>query len=126
MMPTSCSIRTRSVKRGELYLIIPLRGDPRRSRVYLVVSRQGFVDTPYSTLVGVPVYSRGEGLTTEVPVGPEHGLKHTSFVRCDEVTSIPRERMQRFVGALSEEKMRNVNRALAVALDIDPDDLASL
>jgi mRNA interferase MazF len=72
------------------------------------------------------VYSRGEGLITEVAIGPPEGLKHPSVLRCDEVTGLRRTLLRDYVGSLSPEKLREVNRALAIALDIDPDDLEDL
>jgi len=37
------------VKRGELYLVKkPAGGDPKKQRVFVVVSRQGLLDTAYS------------------------------------------------------------------------------
>ncbi len=114
------------MRRGEIYRVTALGGDPRRTRVYLVVSRRAFLEAAYSTVLSVPVYSRGQGLATEVPIGPDHGLKQTSFLRCDEVTSVPRSRMRDFIGLLPEAKMREVSRSLAIALGIEPEDIEDL
>jgi mRNA interferase MazF len=46
-------------------------GDPKASRVFVVVSRQALVDSRFSTVVCAPVYKRRDGLATQVDVGPE-------------------------------------------------------
>ncbi len=114
------------MQRGELYRIRTSRRDPRATRVYLIVSRERFVDLTYSTLVCVPVYTNPTGADTEVHVGPEAGLKHASLLRCDEATSISRSSLTDYVGSLSPAKLREVNRALAIALDILPEDIEDL
>lgn len=98
-------------------------GDTKRDRVYLVVSRDEFLATVFSSVVCVPVYSRAIGLSTEVRVGAPEGLKHESVLRCDVLTSVARQALTQYVGRMSAEKMVAVNRAMASALDIDGRDL---
>jgi mRNA interferase MazF len=106
------------MKRGELYLVSDPAGDPKRQRVFVVVSHQGLIDSRYSTLVCAPVYSNGEGLATQVAVGPEDGLKHESWIMCDNLVSIRKSQLTRYVGSLSAAKMRRLNNSLALALDL--------
>jgi len=111
------------MERGDLYLAVASEPDPRRRRVFLIVSRPELVASRYSTVVCVPVYSTRGGLPTEVSLGPEHGLKVECALRCDEVTSVPRRSLARFVAALPPAKVLEVNRALAVALGIEREHL---
>ena len=107
------------MRRGDFYRVHQTGGrDPRASRVFLVVSRQVFIDAPYSSVVCVPVYSRAQGITTEVAVGPEHGLKTESWLRCDEVTSVAKAQLTDFVGSVPAGKLDEIGRALAHALGI--------
>jgi mRNA interferase MazF len=106
------------MRRGELYLVNDPAGDPKRHRVYAVVSHQELIESRYSTLVCAPVYSSGEGLATQVAVGPEEGLKHESWITCDNLVSIRKSQLTRYVGSLSAAKIRRLNYALAVALDL--------
>ncbi|GMV86032.1 MAG: hypothetical protein AMXMBFR80_18870 [Dehalococcoidia bacterium] len=114
------------MQRGELYRVVHPPGDPRPARVYLVVSRDGFLDARHSTAMVVPVYSAFHGLETEVLVDETFGLKQSSSLHCDEVMSVRRTLLRDFVGLLPPEKMREVNRALAIALDIAPEDIEDL
>jgi len=107
------------VKRGDLYRVRhPGGGDPKRSRVFVVVSRQALVDSRFSTVVCAPVYSRRDGLATQVDVGPDDGLKHESSVHCDALVSVPKTLLSDFVGSLDPERRRCLDRALGIALGL--------
>jgi mRNA interferase MazF len=107
------------MQRGDLYLVKrPGHADPRKQRVFVVVSRQVLIDSDFSTVVCAPVYSRHDGLTTQVPVGVAEGLKHESSVHCDELISISKSLLTRFVGRLTPADIVALDRALGVALAI--------
>jgi len=108
------------VKRGELYRVRKPGGrDPRQSRVFVIVSRQPLLDSAFPTVVCAPVYSGGEGLSTQVAVGVEGGLKYPSFVLCDGLVSIPKARLSDFAGTLGRDAMTELDKALAIAVGID-------
>lgn len=108
------------MKRGDLYLVMrPGGGDPKRRRVFLVVSRQALIDSKFATVVCAPVYSARYGLSTEVPVGAEEGLRHDSSVHCDALVGLPKAALSRFVGTLGVPRVPELDRALIVALSID-------
>jgi mRNA interferase MazF len=67
------------VKRGDLYRVYRgSQNDPKEYRVFLVVSRQLLVDSRFSTVICALVYSRCDGLPTQVEAGVDEGLKHDS------------------------------------------------
>ena len=110
------------MKRGELYRVsLGSKIDTKKQRVYIIVSRQELIDSAYSTLVCAPVYTNYEGLSTQVPVGIEEGLKHPSAIRCDELISILKSRLTDYVGAITEAKLAELGQALSIALGIDSD-----
>ena len=105
------------MKRGELYrLYRGLKYDPKDYRVVLVVSRQEVVDNNFSTVICAPVYSKYDGLHTQVEVGVDEGLKHDSAIYCDELASLPKPALTDFIGTLSDAKIREVNTTLRIAL----------
>ncbi|MDR0910486.1 MAG: type II toxin-antitoxin system PemK/MazF family toxin [Spirochaetaceae bacterium] len=107
------------MKRGDFYLVpVAQRVDTKKQRVYVVVSRQGLLESTYSTVICAPVYSNTTGLHTEVPVGVDEGLKHDSYIRCDELVSILKSRLTNFVGRLSLQKTEQLNTALRTSLGI--------
>ena len=65
------------------------------------------------------MYSRHDGLSTQVAIGPEEGLKHDSSLHCDELVSLPKTMLTRCVGRLGPAKLRDLDRALARALDLE-------
>ena len=106
--------------RGELYLVRkPGSADPRKQRVFVIVSRQALVDSRFSTVICAPVYSRHDGLSTQVQIGPGEGLKTESSVHCDELVSLPKSVLTRYVGSLSLDTLTELNRALAIAIGLD-------
>lgn len=106
------------MKRDELYRVRRPGGDPQRSRVFVVVSRQVLIDSSFSTVVCAPVFTEGQRLSTQVSVGVGEGLKHKSWIMCDNLVSLAKSDLTNYVGALSPEKTAELNRALAVALDL--------
>lgn len=107
------------MKRGEFYRVPnPSAKDPKKSRVFVVVSRQVLIDSRFFTVICAPIYSTHDGLSTQVLVGVDEGLKHDSSVHCDELVSLPKSVLTNFVGSLSPTKSEELNRALSIALDI--------
>jgi len=107
------------VRRGDLYRVHrPGGGDPRRHRVFVVVSRQILIDSKFSTVICAPVYSSGEGLSTQVQVGESEGLKHVSWIACDNLLSLRKGDLLDYVGSLSADKRKQLDEALRSALDI--------
>lgn len=107
------------MRRGELYRVRhPSSADPKRSRVFVVVSRQAVIDSRFSSVICAPVYSARHGLSSQVPVGIDDGLKHDSAIHCDELVSLAKTTLTDYVGTLSAAKIFELNRALSVALDL--------
>ncbi len=108
------------MRRGELYRVRRAGSrDPKKYRVFVVVSRQVLLDSRFSTAICAPVYSSMDGLSTQVPLGIEQGLKHDSSIYCDELVSIPKSSLTDFVGTLPPAKIEDLNQALAVAVGLD-------
>jgi mRNA interferase MazF len=108
------------VRRGELYRVRhPSGGDPRKSRVFVLVARQAVIDSRFSSVTCAPVYSAFHGLTSQVAVGITEGLKHESAIHCDELVSVAKTALTDYVGSLSSQKIAELNRALAIALALN-------
>jgi mRNA interferase MazF len=105
------------LRRGDLFRVRrPRGGDPKASPVFVVVSRQALIDSRFSTVVCAPVYTRRDGLATQVEVGPEEGLKHESSIHCDALISVPKPRLTDYVASLKPARVRALDQALRVAL----------
>jgi mRNA interferase MazF len=106
------------VKRGELYRVYKPGGDPKHYRTFVIVSRQVLIDSKFSTVICAPVFTSGEGLSTQVAVGPDEGLKHPSWIMCDNLVSLRKADLTQFVGSLPKSRLAELNRALKMALDL--------
>ena len=107
------------MKRGELYRVYKAAShDPKNYRLFLIVSRQVLIDSKYSTVICAPVYSSYDGLSSQVPIGVEEGLKHESSIHCDELISIPKSALSHYIGLLPLQKIEQLDEALKVALQL--------
>ena len=84
----------------------------------MVVSRQALIDSSFSSVICAPIFTTGEGLATQVSVGIEEGIKHQSWIMCDNLLSVRKSELTHYVGSLSESKISELNRALKMALDV--------
>ncbi len=108
------------MKRGDLYRVAKAGGtDPKKFRTFVIVSRDILIQCNFSTVICAPVYSRRDGLSTQVEIGTLEGLKHESSIHCDELVSLPKSVLTHYVGSLSEEKMEALSQALKIALGIE-------
>ena len=106
------------MRRGELYRVFKPGGDPKQYRIFAIVSRQAVIDSRFSTVVCAPVFTNGAGLSTQVLVGPDEGLKHRSWIMCDNLVSIRKSDLTNYVGVLPKSKLVELGDALKMALDI--------
>lgn len=106
------------MRRGELYRVRKPAADPREHRVFVVVSRQVLIDSAFSTVICAPVFSHGEGLSTQVSVGAPEGLKRESWITCDQLVSLRKSELSNFIATLGPAKILELNAALRMALDL--------
>ena len=91
---------------------------PDKWRPVLVLSRPEVIPLLHTVMVA-PITSTVRGAPSEVLVGPDEGLKHLSAVNLDHVQTVEKARLERFLGQLATQKMRDVCRALALAVGCD-------
>ena len=99
---------------------------PRRGEVWLawldklrpvvVLTRDPMGQLLHAVIVA-PVTSTIRGLSTEVPLSAEDGIRHPSVANLDNVQLINRDLLDRQVGRARPETMVSLCRALAVAVD---------
>jgi mRNA interferase MazF len=107
------------MKRGDLYRVYKPGGhDPKLHRTFVVVSRQVLIDSKFPTVVCAPVFSNGLGLSTQVEVGTNEGMKHASWIMCDNLVSVRKRDLTNYEGSLSPTKYQELDRALKMALDL--------
>lgn len=62
--------------------------------------------------------TEGQGLATQMSIGVDEGMKHESWVHCDDLRSMRKSELTRFVGSIPPGKLRKLDHALSVALDL--------
>ena len=112
------------MRRGEIYRVQqpgsdPAGGDPKLYRSFVVVSRQVLIDSRFPTVVCAPILTRGHGFSTQVSVGLDEGMKHESWILCDNLVSLRKMQLTRFVGTLARSKVEELDRALKMALALE-------
>ena len=108
------------MKRGDLYRVYKgSKTNTKKFRVFIIISRQVLIDSKFSTVTCAPVYSNNSGISTQVPVGINEGLKHESCISCDELVSIPKTMLNNYIGTLSNKKISAMNDALRIALSLE-------
>jgi mRNA interferase MazF len=112
------------MRRGEIYRLHhpggdPTGNDPKLYRSFVVVSRQVLIDSRFPTVVCAPILTRGHGFSTQVSVGIDEGLKHESWILCDNLVSLRKVQLTRFVGSLARSKLEELDRALKMALALE-------
>jgi mRNA interferase MazF len=93
-------------------------GRPDKTRPALLLTRSSAI--PYLSAVTVaPVTRTIRGIPTEVLVGEEAGLKAASAASFDNLQTVPKDRVGRYLGSLPPSRRREVRQALLFALSLD-------
>ena len=100
-------------RRGDIWLA---RLDKVRPVIVLTRDPMGAL---LNAVFAAPVTSTVRGISTEVPVGPEDGVKLPSVASLDNAQLVPRGRLVRRVGRARQVTMVAACRALAIATGCD-------
>lgn len=97
-----------------------------RRPVLIVQNDRGNRYSP--TVIVVPLTSseRKPGLPTHVSLlNGTGGLRKPSVVLCEQVRTLEKTRLSRYMGCLDADKLKEVEKALSVSLDMDSTQLSS-
>ncbi|MBI3891319.1 MAG: type II toxin-antitoxin system PemK/MazF family toxin [Candidatus Wallbacteria bacterium] len=112
----------RQPARGEIWFVEfdPVRGrEQAGKRPCLVFSVDKFNSGPAELVVVLPVTTRDKRIPFHVRVEPpEAGLKQPSFVKCEDIRSISKLRLDRCWGAVSAVTMQAVEYRLRILLGL--------
>ena len=103
------------MKRGEVWWIrFP---DPTGRRPGVLVSR----DQAYrirGAITVVPLTRTVRKIPVEVPLGPADGIPQQSVANADNITTVPKTRLENYLTTLSPPKLEALERALKFALEL--------
>ena len=108
--------------RGEIWMIDlnPIRGHEQAGlRPCVVVSDDLYNSGPAEKHIIVPATSKNKHIPYHVAiVPPEGGLRMESYLMCDDIRSVSRERFQRKIGAASHRTMDLIKNCLRTLLSM--------
>ena len=102
---------TAAPRRGDVWL-----ADLDKTRPVIVLTRDP-MGRLLNAVIVAPVTSTVRGVSTEVPVGSDDGVRHPSVANLDNVQLVARSRLQRRVGRARPATMAARCTALSVAVD---------
>jgi mRNA interferase MazF len=108
--------------RGDVWTVSldPAKGREHQGRrPALVLSVDPFNHGPADLIVVVPITSKAKGIPFHVRVTPpEGGLKQESYIKCEDVRSISKERLLQQLGAVTPQTMKHVEDRVRILLGL--------
>jgi mRNA interferase MazF len=109
-------------RRGEVWRVDfePVRGHEQgRTRPALVISNDVLNQSPSGMVTVVPITTKARKLRSYLRVDPpDGGLAQTSYVICDQVRTVSRDRLGRRFGMLSRAALAEVETRLKFLLGL--------
>lgn len=111
-----------SFSRGDVWLAELGKGRGREqagTRPFLVISEDRFSNGPAELIVGVPLTTADRRIFSHVQLAvPEGGVTRRSYIMCEQVRTVSRERMLKRLGTVENRTIRAVEDIIRVLLDI--------
>lgn len=109
-----------SVRRGD-FIVVSLPGDYGKPRPALVVQSDIFSALPSAAVCPVSSFIRSDADLIRLAVEPSlgNGLKKTSQIIIDKITTMPLIKISQIIGHADETLMVQINRALALFLGLN-------
>jgi len=104
------------MNRGDVWLI-DLGGRIGR-RPVVVLTRQNVLSYVNKVTVA-EITTKGKGYPTEIDIDQKANLPKSSFIQADNVHTFPKQRLDKYVGTLDPETMREVSKKLILALELE-------
>ncbi len=84
-----------------------------------MVSVDKFNYGPAGLVVVLPITSKNKNQPIHVPVQPpEGGLSMLSFIKCDDIRSVSKQRLKQFYGTGSAQTMADVEKRIRILLNL--------
>jgi mRNA-degrading endonuclease toxin of MazEF toxin-antitoxin module len=104
------------MNRGDIWLINLVGRIGNRPVV--VLTRQNVLE--YLNKVTVAeITTRGKGYPTEIYVGQKANLPKPSFVQADNIHTVSKKRLEKYVGNLDKDSMLEISRKVVLALELE-------
>lgn len=89
------------------------------TRPALIVSVDKFNRGPADLIVVLPITSKDKKQPIHVPIKPpEGGLSILSFVKCEDIRSVSKQRLEQFYGTVSAQTIAEVEKRVRILLNL--------
>jgi mRNA interferase MazF len=110
------------IKRGEIWLanLNPTIGREQAGMRPVLITSSDFFNQGFAELVfAIPITSKDKGIRSHIAVlPPEGGLTLPSFIMCEAMRSISKQRLVKQLGIISPATMHEVEDTLKILLDM--------
>ena len=108
--------------RGEVWSVTldPTVGrEQAGARPALVVSVDKFNHGPAELVIVLPITSKNKNQPIHVSLNPpEGGVSILSFIKCEDIRAVSKERLKRFLGTVSPRTMADVEMRIRILLNL--------
>ena len=112
-------------KRGEIWLLdwSPARGSEQAGfRPALIIQTDVANTNPgYPNTIVLAVSTKGKAVPFHISLPPNrhNGLSEASFVKCEQVLTVAKDRLVRRLGSIGDGELQRINRAVRLVLEIE-------
>lgn len=104
------------MNRGDIWLID--LGGKIGKRPAVILTRQNVIEFLNKVSVA-EITSKGKGYPTEIFIGHKANLAKASFIQADNVHTVPKGRLVKYVGTLDPHTMQEVSKKGVLALGLE-------
>ncbi|MDJ0817496.1 MAG: type II toxin-antitoxin system PemK/MazF family toxin [Desulfobacterales bacterium] len=104
------------MNRGDVWLID--LGGRIGTRPVVILTRQNVLEYLNKVIVA-EITTKGKGYPTETFIDQKANLPKPSYVQADNLHTVPKNRLERYLGSLDPNTMRTISRKLVLALELE-------
>ena len=104
------------MNRGDVWMIN--LGGKAGTRPVVVLTRQNVLEHLNKVIVA-EITTRGKGYPTEVFINQKANLPKPSFVQADNIHTVPKSRLEKFIGTLDSDIMVEIAKKVVLALELE-------
>jgi mRNA interferase MazF len=95
------------------------REEGGKKRPALIISADQFNQGPADLVIVIPISSKAKGIRSHVEINPpEGGVTMRSFIKCETIRSVSRQRLLYSMGTVKDQTMETVEDCTKILLDI--------
>ena len=109
------------IKRGDIFFsrLPGAEGSEQKGTRPVIVIQNNIGNAHSETLIVIPITSmRKRYLPTHIMIGTDYGIERESTALAEQIMTIDKSRLVRYVGSVDKRKMDEIDEALKISLDL--------